>query len=209
MHWALVLPESLGLLPSSARQPDRPHHSHHPPLVDQPGPRALDRALRTIAQQARPAPGPRAEGTFTRLHRCCHPVCRCCGRRRTRRRHCDHRFGWDGFDQATEWISASLARAWGVTIHDCRRLVISGHNAIAWAESDRGALVIKWSRAVPHFDGLAASTQLLSWLGDRGLPVAVPIRSAGGRRSGRARRSWWAAVGRGAPGAGRRLAGRG
>ncbi len=91
-----------------------------------------------------------------------------------------HRFGWDGFDQATEWISASLARAWGVTIHDCRRLVISGHNAIAWAETDRGALVIKWSRAVPHFAGLAASTQLLSWLGDRGLPVAVPIRSAGG-----------------------------
>ena len=90
------------------------------------------------------------------------------------------RFAWDCVDQATEWISASLALAWGVSIHDCRRLVISGHNAIAWAESDRGALVIKWSRAVPHFDGLAASTQLLSWLGDRDLPVAVPIRSAGG-----------------------------
>jgi Ser/Thr protein kinase RdoA (MazF antagonist) len=91
-----------------------------------------------------------------------------------------HRFGWDCVDQAVEWISASLARAWGVTSHDCRRLVISGHNAIAWVESDRGALVIKWSRAVPHFGGLAASTQLLSRLGDRGLPVAVPIRSAGG-----------------------------
>ena len=91
-----------------------------------------------------------------------------------------HRFGWAGFDQATEWISTSLARTWGLAVHDCSRLVISGHNAIAWAESDRGALVIKWSRARSHFDGLAASTELLSWLGDRGLPVAVPLRSAHG-----------------------------
>ena len=90
------------------------------------------------------------------------------------------RFGWAGFDEATEWISASLARTWGVAVHDCRRLVISGHNAIAWAESDRGPLVIKWSRAQSHFDGLAGSTELLSWLGDRGLPVAVPLRSSHG-----------------------------
>ena len=90
------------------------------------------------------------------------------------------RFGWAGFDQATEWISTILARTWGVTVHGCPRLVISGHNSIAWVQSDRGALVIKWSREQSHFDGLAASTQLLSWLGDRGLPVAVPLRSAHG-----------------------------
>ena len=91
-----------------------------------------------------------------------------------------HRFGWAGLDQATEWISTTPARTWGVTVHDCHRLVISGHNAIAWVHSDRGSLVIKWSRAVPHFDGLAASTRLLSRLGDRGLPVAAPLRTAGG-----------------------------
>lgn len=91
-----------------------------------------------------------------------------------------NRFGWDGFDQATAWISTILARTWGITSQDCPRLVISADNAIAWVQSDRGALVIKWSRALPHFPGLAASTRLLSWLGDRGLPVAAPVRSAGG-----------------------------
>lgn len=90
------------------------------------------------------------------------------------------RFGFAGFTQAVEWISTSLAQGWLITVHDCRRLVISGHNAIAWVESDRGELVIKWSHALPHFDALAASTQLLRWLGERGLPVAVPIPTAGG-----------------------------
>ncbi len=91
------------------------------------------------------------------------------------------RFGFDGSTEAIEWISTSLARAWTITVRSCRRIVISGPNAIAWADSDRGALVIKWSHASSHFDGLAASTELLSWLGQRGLPVAGPIRSGDGR----------------------------
>jgi Ser/Thr protein kinase RdoA (MazF antagonist) len=90
------------------------------------------------------------------------------------------RFGFGGFTQAAEWIASSLAQEWDVTVHDCRRLVISGDNAIAWADSDRGALVIKWSRARHQFEGLAASTQLLSRLGERGLPVAGPVRTTTG-----------------------------
>ena len=88
------------------------------------------------------------------------------------------RFGFGGFTEAVDWISTALAQRWMATVHDCCRLVISDHHAIAWVESDRGALVVKWSHAVPHFDGLAASTQLLRWLGERGLPVAVPIPTA-------------------------------
>lgn len=41
--------------------------------------------------------------------------------------------------------------------------------------------MIKWSHDSSHFDGLSASTQLLSWLGQRGLPVAMPIQSAKGQ----------------------------
>ncbi|GAA1430298.1 phosphotransferase [Microlunatus lacustris] len=90
------------------------------------------------------------------------------------------RFGFGRFSEAVEWICTALAREWGVAADDCHRLVISGENAIAWLGSDRGALVVKWSRTLAQFDGLAASTQLLRWLGDRGLPVAVPIPTAGG-----------------------------
>lgn len=91
------------------------------------------------------------------------------------------RFGFAGFAEAVDWISTSLADRWAVTVRSCRRVVISDHNAIAWVESDRGALVIKWSHALSHFDGLAASTQLLRRLGERGLPVAVPIATAVGQ----------------------------
>ena len=90
------------------------------------------------------------------------------------------RFGFDGSASAAAWISTSLARGWGVAVHDCRRLVISGPNVIAWVRSDQGALVVKWSRAVPQFDALAASTRLQRWLGARGLPVAVPVRTVAG-----------------------------
>lgn len=91
------------------------------------------------------------------------------------------RFGFDDFADTAAWVSASLARVWKISVHGCRRMVISGPNAIAWVDSDRGALVIKWSQDASHFDGLSASTQLLSWLGQRDLPIALPVRSADGQ----------------------------
>lgn len=91
-----------------------------------------------------------------------------------------HRFGFGGFDHVVDWITTSVSQAWNLTVHDCSRLVISDHNAIAWAASDRGDLVIKWSHMEAHFAGLAASTQLLRRLGNRGVPVAMPIPSAVG-----------------------------
>ena len=87
------------------------------------------------------------------------------------------RFGFDGWDDAVAWVSVFLASGWGVAVEGCDRLVISGDNAVAWVRSDRGPLVLKWSRYQPHFDRLAASTQLLRRLGERGQPVAVPIPS--------------------------------
>jgi hypothetical protein len=30
-----------------------------------------------------------------------------------------------------EWVSSSLSRSWTITIHGCRRIVLSGPNAIA------------------------------------------------------------------------------
>ena len=91
------------------------------------------------------------------------------------------RFGFNGFDEAARWLSTSLARGWDMRVRDCSRLVISDHNALAWVESDRGPVVVKWSHSLPHFDRLAASTELLRRLGDQGVPVAVPVPTTLGR----------------------------
>lgn len=92
------------------------------------------------------------------------------------------RFGFGSLNQAAEWIATSVAEAWNLSIWGCSRLVISDHNAIAWAATEHGPVVLKWSHAVSHFEGLAAATELLTRLGDRGVPVAMPMPSATGER---------------------------
>lgn len=65
----------------------------------------------------------------------------------------------------------------------CDRVVISGHNAIAWIRTDQGAFVAKWSRAQDQFPKFTAVADLIHDLHQQGLPVAAPLASAdGGRR---------------------------
>ncbi len=90
------------------------------------------------------------------------------------------RFGFDGLAAACRWVSEVLDATWGITVATCPRLVISGHNAIFWARSDRGDLVVKWSRDRELFASLDASTGLLRSLADRGIPVAVPLPTTNG-----------------------------
>ncbi|WP_235170484.1 phosphotransferase enzyme family protein [Rhodococcus erythropolis] len=90
------------------------------------------------------------------------------------------RFGFDSFRAATHWVSAVLEQTWGLTALEFSRMAISDQNAIVWVASDRGGLVVKWSRATDRFPKLEASTRLLSALAAQGAPVPSPITSLNG-----------------------------
>ncbi|RCK70484.1 aminoglycoside phosphotransferase [Desertihabitans brevis] len=91
------------------------------------------------------------------------------------------RFGFDDLDAVAQWLIATLRDGWAITAVEVRRVVLSDQNAIAWASTDRGALVVKWSRAEALFPVLEATTVVLGTLGTRGLPVAAPLPAVGGR----------------------------
>ncbi|GAB2482048.1 phosphotransferase [Promicromonospora xylanilytica] len=90
------------------------------------------------------------------------------------------RFGFDDLAAAHGWVAKALDAAWAITVDACPRMVISDQNAIVWARSDRGDLVVKWSRARERFESLDASTRLLRGLADRGIPVAAPLATTAG-----------------------------
>ncbi|RQO47083.1 aminoglycoside phosphotransferase [Rhodococcus sp. KBW08] len=92
----------------------------------------------------------------------------------------EERFGFNSFGAATHWVSAVLEQIWGLTALECSRMAISDQNAIVWVASDRGGLVVKWSRATARFPKLEASTRLLSTLAGQGAPVPSPITSLNG-----------------------------
>ncbi|MGX9900717.1 hypothetical protein ACW0JT_14095 [Arthrobacter sp. SA17] len=83
-----------------------------------------------------------------------------------------NRFGLGSFDEAAGWITNVLAEAWAIEVKACERIIISGHNAIAWISTDRGALVAKWSRDEDQFVKFAGTADLLDALYKEGLPVA-------------------------------------
>ena len=83
------------------------------------------------------------------------------------------RFGFNSFRAATHWVSAVLEQTWGLTALECSRMAISDQNAIVWVASDRGGLVVKWSRDTDRFPKLEASTRLLSALAGQGCARSV------------------------------------
>ncbi|WP_432560829.1 phosphotransferase enzyme family protein [Kineococcus sp. SYSU DK003] len=91
------------------------------------------------------------------------------------------RFGFTGLDAVTGWLTAALREVWRITVHGCPRMVISDQNAIVWADTDRGRLVVKWSRAGERFARLEASTRLLRTLAASGVPVAAPVATSDDR----------------------------
>lgn len=90
------------------------------------------------------------------------------------------RFGFDDLAAVRGWVTKALDATWAITVDTCPRMVISDQNAIVWARSDRGDLVVKWSRARERFPSLDASTRLLRGLADRGIPVAAPLATTDG-----------------------------
>lgn len=85
------------------------------------------------------------------------------------------RFGFEHLSAAQDWAVSALRSVWGLPAGACTRLVISDDNVIAWFETDRGGLVMKWSRAQDRFEALESSTRLLREVGDFGAPVAAPL----------------------------------
>lgn len=90
------------------------------------------------------------------------------------------RFGFATVDDAAAWCADALQASWGLDVASVGRVVISSQNAIVWASTDRGDVVVKWSRAAGEFARLDASTHLIRMLADRGLPVARPFSSRRG-----------------------------
>ncbi|MGF0313906.1 phosphotransferase enzyme family protein [Rhodococcus sp. IEGM1428] len=90
------------------------------------------------------------------------------------------RFGFEGVDGVQAWVSSALAEHWQIGVARCTRIVVSDHNAIVWAETDRGPVVVKWSHGSFRFSALDATTRMLRALGERGVPVAMPVSSTVG-----------------------------
>ena len=90
------------------------------------------------------------------------------------------RFGFDDFAAVCDWVTKALDTTWAITVTACPRMVISDQNAIFWVQSDRGDLVVKWSRARERFTSLDASTRLLRSVAGRGVPVAAPLATTDG-----------------------------
>jgi homoserine kinase type II len=91
------------------------------------------------------------------------------------------RFGLGDATAAGRWVAATVGEHWGVEVDSVTRIVMSGHNALAWISATSGPFLAKWSVLPTKFPRLTALTQLTAWLGEQGLPVSAPVPSLDGR----------------------------
>jgi len=91
------------------------------------------------------------------------------------------RFGFGDGPAAGRWVAATLAECWGVRVDSCERIVMSGHNALAWVRTRSGRLLAKWSVVPERFPRLSVMARLTYWLDGRGLPVSAPVPALDGR----------------------------
>lgn len=86
------------------------------------------------------------------------------------------RFGFSTATEVARWVSTVLADDYGLRGARLQRLVISAHSLMVWVTTEQaGPLMIKVCRLAEAHDALAARAALVSWLADRGLPVARPL----------------------------------
>jgi homoserine kinase type II len=90
------------------------------------------------------------------------------------------RFGFADGLSAGRWVAATVLGHWGIRIDSCERIVMSGHNALAWVTAPSGQLLAKWSVAPERFPRLSQIAQLTYWLDGDGLPVSAPVLSLDG-----------------------------
>ncbi len=94
----------------------------------------------------------------------------------------DERFGFATTEAASDWVTATLSRHWGIEVTSCERIVLSFANALAWIRTSEGPLLAKWSIARHRFARLAALAELTGRLDEHGLPVSAPIPAQDHRR---------------------------
>ncbi len=91
------------------------------------------------------------------------------------------RFGFATVTEATTWVSTVLADDYGLRGVRLQRLVISAHSLMVWVITEQaGPLMIKVCRLAVAHDALSNRAALVSWLADRGLPVAPPLPTVRG-----------------------------
>lgn len=95
------------------------------------------------------------------------------------------RFGLADGRAVHEWLTTVGSR-WDVEITECRRIVMSDRNALAWLTTPAGELLAKWSVAPERFERLSELADLTLWLGERGAPVSAPVTTNAGSTSVRA-----------------------
>ena len=91
------------------------------------------------------------------------------------------RFGFSDAAAVGQWVAATIGAHWGFEVKSVTRVVMSGHNALAWISAPSGSFLAKWSVLPERFSRLSTLTQLTAWLGERGLPVSEPVPSVDGR----------------------------
>jgi homoserine kinase type II len=91
------------------------------------------------------------------------------------------RFGFSDSAAVSQWVAATVSVHWGFEVESVSRIVMSGHNALAWISASSGSYLAKWSVLPERFQRLSVLTQLTAWLGERGLPVSQPVASVDGR----------------------------
>lgn len=90
------------------------------------------------------------------------------------------RFGFASEEDAARWVVATVRERWGVAASACTRIVMSDRNALAWIATDGGQVLLKWCVEPSRFPRLAVAADVAAWLGDRELPVSVPVPARDG-----------------------------
>ncbi|KQP54497.1 phosphotransferase [Agreia sp. Leaf283] len=91
------------------------------------------------------------------------------------------RFGFSDAAEVGQWVATTVGVHWGLEATSVTRIVMSGHNALAWISAPSGLFLAKWSVLPERFRRLSALAHLTAWLGERGLPVSEPVPSVDGR----------------------------
>lgn len=84
------------------------------------------------------------------------------------------RFGFADLPAMSRWLTDVLRRHWSLQLRQVERIMLSAHNAIAWAHTDQGTVVVKACADAASFDRLALIADVVAHLGEVGLPVAAP-----------------------------------
>ncbi len=85
------------------------------------------------------------------------------------------RFGFDDSVHAARWLTAVVHEDWGITVRACDRIVMSSANALAWLDTDDGALIAKWCVAADLTEHLREVAETVAAVCADGIPVSAPL----------------------------------